>query len=161
MISYTEKYQARNLPVSYSFNALTLYLWWLQVMIGHLGCLQKDRLREKVFQTKMEEGFRQFTSSICSYIKKKVYQSYPIKNILFLAPMELAIIEFLHLDTCTSRHQYLLVISGNIEILLRPNQRERKKPKQLQKSCIYVISSYALDHRQHPTWLAKGIFQIF
>ena len=107
----------------------------------------------------MEEDFRQFTSSICSYIKKKVYQSYPIKNILFLAPMELAIIEFLHLDTCTSRHQYLLVISGNIEILPGPNQREKKKPKQLQKSCIYVILSYALDHRQHPTWSAKGIFQ--
>ena len=65
----------------------------------------------------MEGNMKYFMRSVCFCVKQKKLinsKGSVLKTIPSAAPLELVSINFEHLDTCTGRYQYLLIITVNV-----------------------------------------------
>ena len=89
----------------------------LHVNMGHLG---KDRtlqlIRNRFYWPKMEDDVTHFVTKVCSCVKTKkphIVSVAPMQTFSSAAPLELIGLDFLHLDTCSGGHQYLLVLTDH------------------------------------------------
>ena len=90
----------------------------LHVNMGHL---RYDRtlelIRDRFYWPQMNDEVKHFVGKIYKCVKDKRpvrLPQVPQKSITSSAPMELVVLDFLHLDTCVGRFQYLLVITDHL-----------------------------------------------
>ena len=90
----------------------------LHVNMGHLGYDRTlELIRDRFYWPQMNDEVKHFVGKIYKCVKDKRpvrLPQVPQKNITSSAPMELVVLDFLHLDTCVGRFQYLLVITDHL-----------------------------------------------
>ena len=89
----------------------------LHVNMGHLGYERTlELIRERFYWPQINDEVKHFVGKICTCVQDKRpvrLPQAPQKSITSSAPLELAGLDFLHLDTCARGFQYLLVITDH------------------------------------------------
>ena len=91
----------------------------LHVKMGHLRSGRTvELIKECFYWPKMTEDANRFVTKLCTCVKSKkpsITHEAPMKSITSSSPLQLAGIDFPHLDPCSGGYEYLLVITDHFK----------------------------------------------
>ena len=113
--------------------------------MGHLGYDRTlELIKERLFRPTMYDDVKYLVTKICKCIKDKTPSTppqAPLKTITSSSPMELIGLDLMHLDTCTSGFQYLLVIRDHFT---RYTQDYTTRNKEVKTAAAKLFNDYIL-----------------